>query len=104
MINNVFMPRYVDMPKGFTYNKSKKQWSKRKSTKGDAVIGRVHTVNPVAGDVYYLRMLLHDDHCRGKTSFNDMKLIASGKLCETYKSVCFELGLLSDDLEWNRVL
>ena len=92
------------MPKNFTYNKSKKQWSKRKSTKDGSVIGRVHTVNPVAGDVYYLRMLLHDDHCRGKTSFDDMKVIESGRLCETYKSVCFELGLLSDDLEWNRVL
>ena len=96
--------RYVDMPKGFTYNKSKKQWSKRKSTKGGPVIGRVHTVNPVAGDVYYLRMLLHDDHCKGKTGFDDLKVIATGRPCETYKSVCFELGLLSDDLEWNRIL
>ena len=96
--------RYVDMPRGYTYNKSKKQWTKRKLNKGEAMIGRIHTINPVAGDVYYLRMLLHDDHCRGKTSFGDMKVIGTGRLCETFMSVCLELGLLSDDLEWNKVL
>ena len=55
------------------------------------VIGRIHSVNPLAGETFYLRMLLHDDHSKGKTSFTDMKR-------------CRELGLLSDDQEWQRVL
>ena len=67
-------------------------------------IGRVHTVNPLAGETFYLRILLHDDHCRGKTSFVDLKTLENGKVCETYKEVCRELGLLRDDLEWQRVL
>jgi hypothetical protein len=48
----------------------------------DKVIGRIHTVNPVAGEVFYLRILLHNDHCRGKTSFQDLKVTPNGKICE----------------------
>ena len=98
------MPKYIDMPKGNVYDKSKKEWRKRKQNRGEAMIGRVHTVNPVSGDVYYLRLLLHDDFCRGKTSFEDMLQLPSGQICETYKQVCCELGLLNDDREWHRVL
>ena len=29
--------------------------------------------------------------------------VPSGKVCETYKEVCFELGLLSEDSEWTKV-
>ena len=94
------LPTYVDMPKTHVYDKSKKEWRIRQ--RGE-VIGRVHIVNPVAGDAYYLRMLLHGDHCRGKTSFKDL-LIVRGRQCETYKEVCLELGLLQDDREWHRVL
>jgi hypothetical protein len=64
----------------------------------------VHTVNPVAGDVFYLRLLLHNDHCRGKISFNDLKTLQNGMVCESFKEVCRELGLLKDDMEWHRVL
>ena len=62
-----------------------------------------HTVNPVAGDVYYQRILLHDDHCRGKISFEDLMTL-NGQLCETYEEVCLRLGLLQDDREWERIL
>ena len=98
------MPTYLELPKKFRYDKSKKQWIRRKAHSENTVIGRIHTVNPVAGDVFYLRMVLHNDHCRGKTSFNDMKTLLNGKKCETYKEVCRELGLLRDDLEWQQIL
>ena len=90
-------PRYVDMPKGHVYSKKDKEWRVRKQNRGEATIGRVHTVNPVAGDVYYLRILLHDDHCRGKTSFEDMLVLPNGTVCESYQAVCCEIGLLTDD-------
>ena len=64
------MPRYVDMPKEHVYEKG--EWRKRKGG-SDATIGRVHSVNPLAGEVYFLRMLLHDDHCRGKESFRALR-------------------------------
>ena len=98
------MPRYIDMPKGHVYDRSKKEWRRRKQNRGAAMIGRIHTVNPVAGDTFYLRTLLHHDHCRGKTSFEDMLQLPSGQLCETYQEVCCELGLLKDDKEWHRIL
>ena len=64
----------------------------------------MHSINPVAGEVYYLCMLLHDNHCRGKTSYEDMLIVPSGRQCETFKEVCFELGLLNDDREWYRIM
>ena len=70
-LDAVSLPKYVDFPKSHVYDKSKKVWKIRKRGK-DGTIGRVHAVNPVAGDVYYLRILLHDNHCKGKTSFDDM--------------------------------
>ena len=97
-------PLYVDLPKKYRYDKSTKEWVRRKPRSEDTVIGRVHTVNPVAGEVFYLRILLHNDHSRGKTGFEDLKKLPNGRVCETYKEVCRELGLLRDDLEWERVL
>ena len=65
------MPRYGDMPKEHVYSNG--EWRKRKRG-SDTTIGRVHSVSPLSGEVYYLRMLLHHDHCRGKESFEDLKM------------------------------
>ena len=92
--------KYVDMPEDHVYHD--KEWRKRR--RGEPVIGRLHTVNPVAGDVFYLRILLNSDHCIGKTSYSDMLTIANGRQCETFQEVCCELGLLSDDREWHMIL
>ena len=98
------LPMYVEMPKRHIYDKSKKEWRVKQKNRKGSVIGRIHAVNPVAGETYYLRMLLHNSHCKGKTSYQDMLTLDSGHVCETYKQVCSELGLLSDDREWERVL
>ena len=87
-VSAALLPKYVDMPKCHVYDKSKREWRKRR--RGDPVIGRVHSVNPI-------------DHCKGKTSFDEM-LTLNGRQCETFKEVCCELGLLNDDREWHRVL
>ena len=96
--NPTTMPKYVDMPKENTFRG--KEWHVRR--RGYA-IGRVHTVNPLAGDVFYLRLLLHHNHCKGKTSFDDLKTIGD-EVHDSYQAVCRELGLLSDDQEWSTVL
>ena len=88
------------MPELYRYDKNKKQWIRRKARSEDTVIGRVHTVNPLAGEAFYLRILLHNNHCRGKMSFEDMRTLEDGRVCETYQEVCRELGLLRDDREW----
>ena len=95
------MPRYYELPHDYTYHRDKKEWKKR--MRDYRSIGRVHTVNPIAGDVFYLRILLHHDHCRGKTSFKDLKTI-EGRLYDSYQEVCRVIGLLSDDQEWHIVL
>jgi hypothetical protein len=88
----------LDMPQEYTFKK--KEWH---PLQRGCSIGRVHTVNPLAGDVFYLRMLLYHDHCRGKTSFEDLKTL-DNVVQESYQAVCRELGLLSDDQEWSTVL
>ena len=93
---------YVDFPEQFTWDTKVKEWKKRKNLPSDT-IGRVHAVNPVAGDVYYLRMLLHHEHCMGKVSFGDLMTV-NGDKQETYKEVCRVLGLLQDDREWDEAL
>ena len=98
------LPTYVEMPQKYTYNKSKKEWIQRKAQSVDTVIGRVHGVNPLAGEAFYLRILLHTEHCKGKTSFQHLRTLPNGRVCDTYQEVCRELGLLTDDQEWERVL
>ena len=97
---------YVDCPKKFrwdTKDKDDKKWKARVRDVG--TIGRVHSINPAAGDVFFLRILLHHDHCKGKTSFKEMMSInEEGKPRSSYQEVCRELGLLQDDSEWDAVL
>ena len=47
------LPIYVELPKKYIYDKSKKMWIARKTRSEDTVIGRVHTVNPLAGETHF---------------------------------------------------
>ena len=98
------LPRYVDMPEKYRFIVSSKQWVERKRLKQEKTIGRVHSIHPLAGEVFYLRMLLHSDHCRGAKSFDDLLITNDDAKFESFKSVCLHLGLLSDDSEWSKVL
>ena len=92
--------KYVDFPEQFTWKD--KGWHVRKRGFSD-MIGRVHIVNPAAGDVYFLRMLLHHDHSKGTCSFEELRT-HDGVLMESYQEVCRALGLLQDDREWDEAL
>ena len=37
-------------------------------------------------------------------SFQHLRTLPNGRVCDTYQEVCRELGLLTDDQEWQRVL
>jgi ATP-dependent DNA helicase PIF1 len=91
----------MDFPEKFRWDKSGKKWVLRKN--GSATIGRLVSLHPAKGDVYYLRMLLCHDHCIGKTSYADMMTV-NGEKSETYQAVCAQLGLLADDSEWDAAL
>ena len=88
---------YEDFPHQFVYDQRAKRWKPRQRYFN--TIGRIQTVHLLSGDVYFLRMLLTHDHCKGKTSFEDLKTI-QGQTREQFKDVCSEHGLLQDDSEY----
>ena len=89
---------YPDMPAHCVYNKSTKAWKER--ARGAPSVGRVFSIQPSAGDAYYLRLLLYNEHSRGKTSFNDL-LTYNGIRMVSFRDVCREIGLLADDAEYD---
>nr|XP_060632277.1 uncharacterized protein LOC132775579 [Anolis sagrei ordinatus] len=100
---------YPEVPKYYTWNASRKVFSKRKqgvSVSGqDAVateaLGRVYTVHPNNAERFFLRILLHT--VRGPTSFTFLKTV-NGEVCNTFREACQKLGLLEDDQHWNFTL
>ncbi len=68
--------KYCDFPEFFCWYVNPKKWLKRKGNNG--TIGRVYTVHPSAGDRFYLRMLLHNENCKG---------IVFGVIYSLFKSV-----------------
>ena len=88
---------YVEFPEKFTYNSKEKKWNERKNVSD--TFGRINKVHPIAGEVYYLRMLLHHDHSRGKETFETMMAVNDISY-ESYQV----LGLLQDGKEWDEAL
>ncbi|GBM86264.1 hypothetical protein AVEN_264514-1 [Araneus ventricosus] len=101
---------YCNVPKFYTWDKSKKVFNRRKQgaiveghddiRSGDA-LGRVYTVQSRNTDCYYLRLLLHK--IKGPTSFKDLRTV-NGIEYETYREACLALGLLENDNQWNEAL
>ena len=91
---------YTDYAERFTYDAKTKQWKIRKRGL-NTVIGRMYFVLPNAGEVYFLRLLLH--HVAGATSFQDLRTV-NGNLCATFQEACVRRGLLEGDTEWEQCL
>jgi len=85
---------YQEFPTHFVYKSRTKEWKPRQ--KGIA-IGRMYTCSPLAGERYYLRLLL--TIIPGAQSFAHLRTIA-GMEYQTFKEACRALGLLDDDGEW----
>ena len=96
------LPMYVDMPE--KYRLVAGEWKERSSYSCNRTLGRVHSVHPLSGDLFYLRLLLHSDHCRGATSHANLLELPNGTRCETYQEVCRAIGLLSTDDEWRSAI
>ena len=60
-------------------------------------IGRMYHCSPVAGERFYLRLLL--TVVRGPTSFEHLRTV-NDILYPTFKQACIALQLLNDDNEW----
>ncbi|CAN1147166.1 ATP-dependent DNA helicase PIF1 [Linum perenne] len=89
---------YSNITHAFVWDKKCTKWTLRK--KG-FVIGRVASLPPRSGDVFYLRMLL--TKIPGALSFQSLRTV-NGILYTTYQVACQALGLLATDDEWNDVM
>ena len=85
---------YCDFPTKWTWLASKKQWIPKTSSYR---IGRIYSVHPTTGELFYLRMLLMV--VKGAMSYTDVRTY-NGIVYETFKEACAARGLLGDDLEW----
>ena len=93
---------YIQFPEQFVFEKG--EWRIRK--RGSHTLGRVYSIHPSKGEIFYLRMLLSDttlNHSAGKKSFEDMRT-ANNVPYESYKDTCRALGMLKDDQLWNLVM
>ena len=90
---------YGDFPRQYTWKNDRKVWQKR--CRRQETIGRVVSVSPRHGEVFYLRILLH--HVPGATCFADLRTV-DGVVRQTYQEACQQRGLLQDDGEWEMAL
>ena len=90
---------YCNFPEHYTWADKERKWKSRH--RDSKQIGRVYTIHPGQGDVYYLRTLLH--HVTGATSFEAIRTV-DGNECDTYKEACVRRNLLADDSEWERCM
>ena len=92
---------YPEFPRLYRWDKGQKQWFRRRNVLASPTIGRVVSLTPRHGDVFYLRVLLH--HVPGATAFTDLRTV-DGEVCATNQEACLRRGLLQDDGEWAAVL
>jgi len=86
---------YHQMPEKFTWNATKKEWKPRQ--RGFA-IGRMHQAHPSNVERYHLRLLLN--RIKGATSFEHLKTLDDGSVCNTFLEACIKRHLTKDDLHW----
>lgn len=85
---------YHHVPSYYTWNKSSKNWTRRKRvspvegnsvTRFDSTLARVYTVHANRRNCFYLRMLLHEVQC--PVSFEDLPRV-DGIVYTTYREAC----------------
>ncbi|XP_040362560.1 uncharacterized protein LOC112168203 isoform X2 [Rosa chinensis] len=89
---------YIEFPTKFVWDDHKKCWTPRQKCES---IGRIAYVHPVAGELYYMRMLLNIQ--KGCQNFDSIKTI-NGIKYSSYQEACRSLGLLDEDKEWIEAL
>ncbi|KAF0297588.1 hypothetical protein FJT64_004932 [Amphibalanus amphitrite] len=92
---------YPDFPQKYRWDAGQKRWHRRRNMQAAPTIGRVVSLTPRHGDVFYLRVLLH--HVPGATTFAELRTV-DGQVCGTHQEACRRRGLLLDDQEWAETL
>ncbi|OMO51526.1 hypothetical protein COLO4_37635 [Corchorus olitorius] len=89
---------YADFPTEWVWLKTDFVWKNREQGRA---IGRITTVPPQSGELYYLRLLLNV--VRGARSYEELRTV-NAVLYPTFQRACEVLGLLGDDKEWQEAL
>ena len=93
--------KYEDFPEHYLYQidekLKEKTWQKRTYEKEVKTLGRMISIHPNAGELFYLRLLLKNKG--GVTSFADL-LTVDDHQYETPKEACIAMELLQDDAQW----
>jgi hypothetical protein len=85
---------YGQFPEHYTWVPKTRSWKLRQRGKS---IGRMYYCSPIAGERYYLRLLL--TVVRGPKSFEELYWYEDVRY-PTYRSACVARGLAEDDKEW----
>jgi hypothetical protein len=86
---------YPDFPTKWRWDDKSRSWLPRKSR--EKRIGHLYYVHPLAGDRYYLRMLLLI--VKGAFSYECLRTY-NNIVYSSFKEACKARGLLDDDKEW----
>ena len=87
---------YQNFPEVCVWNDKSRRWQRRKQGRA---IGRIYHCSPVAGERFYLRLLLTS--VAGSKSFEDLYFYEDRRY-PTYQAACIARGLAEDDKEWER--
>ena len=87
--------KYEDIQDKYSWNSESRLWVERQRDTG--VLGRMISVSPSLGDLYYLRLILK--HKAGATSFDNLRTI-DGTTHSDFRGACIALGLCEDDSQW----
>ena len=96
-IRTVVIFLYHECPKSHTWTQQAKTSHVRQRYVG-SVVGRVHTVHPSAGELYYFRLLL--TAVRGATSIQDVRRSSDGDVCQSYHGAASRRGSIGTNEEW----
>jgi hypothetical protein len=100
LISECLIPEKL-FPEKCTWIAKNKTWKLRQAR--FTTIGRVHIIQPVMQELYFLRTLMSSNHGAGKKSFEDNRTVLDIPY-DTYREACVALGFLDDDNEWDLVM
>jgi hypothetical protein len=86
---------YLDFPTKWQWDEKTRSWKPRQGR--EKKIGRSYYVHPLAGEKYYLRMLLLT--VKGAFSYESIRTY-NNIMYSTFKEACKARGLFDDDQEW----
>jgi hypothetical protein len=101
LLSPEFLIPYKLFPEKCTWIAKHKMWKLRQAR--FTTIGRVHRIQPVMQELYFLRTLISSNHSAGKKSFEDVWTVLDVPY-DTYRETCVALGFLDDDTKWDLVM